>query len=102
MITERELLEEIEKCQRDPVTYTSIGKLADLYTVQDHLFERVQPDPYPRQAEKVIRSSGDSEFLRTVDGMDSEKVFAVMDELMGVLEVSNPRLYDGVMRKLDD
>ena len=99
MISEHELLEEIEKQQSGPVTYTSIAKLADLYTVRDHLYERPMPNHSGRTADK-IEISGDSEFLKVAQSADANLVWGVLDELMSVLKVSNPRLYDGVMQKL--
>lgn len=43
---------------------------------------------------------GDSEFLREIEGRDQEDVFHIMDDLMDTLQVANPRVYNGVMRKI--
>lgn len=43
---------------------------------------------------------GDSEFLREIEGRDMEGVLQVMDDLMDTLQVANPRVYNGVMRKI--
>ena len=104
MITEKELLNAIEKCQQDPITSSKRSTLADLYIIYDHLFGEPYDTGYSYQApiEKVIEVKGDSDFLKTVNGMKSEKVWAVINELMEALEATNPRLYDGVMRKLED
>lgn len=101
MITERELLEAIRKCERDPVTYNSCEKLANYYIIYDHLFGEPR-DTVSREIEKVISVDGDTEFLQIVNGMNSEKVWSVMDELLTTIQVINPRLYDGVIRKLTD
>ena len=42
-----------------------------------------------------------SEFSDAIRGMDINAVLDVMDELMGVLQTINPRLYNGVMRRLE-
>lgn len=101
MITERELLEAIRKCERDPVTYNSCEKLANYYIIYDHLFGEPR-DTVAREIEKVISVDGDTEFLQIVNGMNAEKVWSVMDELLTTIQVINPRLYDGVIRKLTD
>ena len=104
MITEKELLAAIEECEAEPITPNKVSKLADFYIIYDHLFGQPYDSGYSYQApiENTIEVKGDSDFLKTVNGMKSEKVWAVMDELMTVLEATNPRLYDGVMRKLED
>ena len=101
MITEHELLEEIEKCQRDPVTYTGISKLADLYTVYDHMYGIPEPNYSGMNAERM-KIIGDTEFLKIVDRTNVDKVWNVMDELMSVLKISNPNLYEGVIRQLEE
>lgn len=101
MISSEELLREIERCQREPVTYTAIGKLADLYTVYDHLHGISEPNHNDRISEK-IRISGDTNFLKAVVNMDENIAWNIMNELMTVLKISNPRLYEGVMRQLEE
>lgn len=104
MITEKELLNAIEECQQEPITSSKRSTLADLYIIYDHLFGEPYDAEYSYQApiENRIEVKGDSDFLKTVNGMKPEKVWAVINELMDVLEATNPRLYDGVMRKLED
>ena len=43
---------------------------------------------------------GDSEFLQLISTKDIQEVIGIMDELMDALQVANPRVYNGVMRKL--
>lgn len=101
MISEHELLYEIEKCQNASPTYTSIGKLADLYTVHDHMYKTPEPNYSGRTAE-IINASGDTEFLKTVNRAGIDKAWNVMDELMTVLKISHPVLYSSVIQKLDE
>lgn len=57
------------------------------------------PQPEIRQ-NGFIRVKDESE-VDAIRGMDINEVLDVMDELMGVLQTINPRLYNGVMRKLE-
>ena len=108
MITERDLQEAIAECEgeRNPNSNTCI-KLAAFYTIKNHLFpeREVLPQVYSYAAPVVetearIGDYGGSDFLQTVHGMDADEVWGIMDELMQTLQVINPRLYAGVMRKL--
>ena len=60
------------------------------------------PVPAPEQAETIIDFDSGSEFSQAIDGRKAAPVWAVMDELMDVLNATNPRLFDGVMRKLHE
>lgn len=42
----------------------------------------------------------ESEFAKAVVGKDIKEVLSVMDETMEALTTLNPRLYDGILRKL--
>lgn len=98
MISEEELLKEIERCKRDPITHTSIDKLASLYIVHDHLWGNPEPNQAEMHSKKKM--SGNSEFLGAINRIEEAEAWAIMDELMSVLRVSNPRLYDAVMFKI--
>ncbi len=58
-------------------------------------------DPAPQQLEG-IDYPGESEFARAIDGRKQEEVWPIIDELMDTINVLQPRLYDAVMRKLQD
>jgi hypothetical protein len=100
MITEQDLREAIAECegQRNPNASTCM-KLAAFYTIRNEMF----PDggtgrDAPRHSFAAgPPEDGGSAFLEAARGKD---VTAVMDELMSTLEVIQPRLYDGVMRKI--
>lgn len=80
-----EINAEIERLLQQPVSYQLVSKLADLYIVRDHL----QPS-----------CEGDAEFLKMCSGKPVSEVFAVIDELMEAVKISNSRLYECVQRKL--
>lgn len=108
MITDHDLQEAIAECRgvRNPTANTCI-KLAAYYIIQDHLFGSEEPPvsgysyaPAEEAPRESVTIDSDSEFSRVVRNMDPAEVWSVVDELMETLSVLNPRLYDGVMRKL--
>lgn len=119
MITEKDLQEAIAEChgQRNPNAQTCI-KLAAFYTIKNELFgnsDRLQttepetePDrrysnaaPPVNEPETYIDYDSGSEFSRAIDRLEAYPVWQIIDELMGVLQATNPRLYDGVMREIE-
>lgn len=112
MITEHDLQEAILECQgqRNPTATTCI-KLAAFLIIKRELYPEQEPEPFnepptvysyaqPEPAGTVTYDSG-TEFSELINGRNQEDVWPVIDELMDVLHAVNPRLYDGVMRKLD-
>lgn len=110
MIREDELEQAIAECQgqRNPSANTCL-KLASYYTIKDHLYgEQKAAEPrYSFDAPKRVTESkvgylGESEFAEIIDGMDAGKAWSVMDELMEILATTHNRLYQGVLRKLQE
>lgn len=109
MITEKDLLEAIAECQgeRNPNANTCI-KLAAYYTILDHLDDKNKIDQIPIEPINYYSSEnkdgilyiGESEFANSIYGKDINQVLSIVDELMTTLQVINPRLYNGVMRKI--
>ena len=110
MITEKDLQEAIAECQgeRNPNANTCI-KLAAFYTIQQHMFGDEPPGysfaPSPStqeadSAETIIDYNSETEFAQAIAGRDAWGIWSIMDELMTTLQVVNPRLYAGVMRKI--
>ena len=103
MITQQDLQEAIAECQgqRNPNANTCI-KLAAFLTIQREMFgepEVVIPS-YSYDAGNDITYDGESDFARLINGRKQEDIMPVMEELMEVIRVVNPRLYDSVIRKL--
>lgn len=110
MITKQDLMEAIAECQgvRNPTSSTAI-KLAAFYTILDHLEDdgnnKQDVVTFPsysyanEPSEEIVTYESDSDFSRAIQGMETNEVLAIMDELMSTLQAVNPRLYNGVMRK---
>lgn len=116
MITEKEIEQAIEECMCEPVTGNKRAVLADLIIIQDYLFgeptrahEVTQPMPMQsysappiEQVEKYIETSGDSEFLKAVDGRKAERVWKLIDELVEAVKILHPRMYTTFIDKVQD
>lgn len=112
MITEKDLQEAIAECQgqRSPNASTCI-KLASFLTIQDHLFKKAQEkEQAPAysfasspsvKVEEVISYESDTEFSQLINGREANEIWNIMDELMNVIQATNPKLYNGVMRKIE-
>lgn len=111
MIREEDLHEAIAECmgKRNPDANTCI-KLAAYYTIMNELYPKVQDAPQistiPVQSfsaePEVIEYEGDSEFARLCRGRSVSHIMPIIDELMDVIKVTQPRLYDGVMRRITE
>ena len=115
MITEHDLQAAIAECKgkRNPDSSTCI-KLAAFLIIQEHLYGKPpESDTAPalpaysyaapsEQIETTINYYSDTEFSQVIDGRQASEIWPIMDELMTVLQATNPRLYAGVMRKIED
>lgn len=93
MITRKDLLEAINKCQgqKNPNANTCI-KLAAYYTILDHTPED--------ELDYSYASEPLSEFMKLVNSRNSNEVMRIMDDLMESLEIANPKLYYSTMERL--
>lgn len=111
MITEQDLQAAIAECEgvRNPTANTCI-KLAAFYTIRKHMFGKENDEPvgysYAQAPEEmaisnpVINYESNTEFSQAIAGRNPLEIWGIMDELMTTLQVVNPRLYAGVMRKI--
>lgn len=107
MITEKDLHEAIAECQgeRNPNAHTCM-KLAAYYIILEQMEKKspnedAKPAYFGSYSSKQAVIESDTEFAQAANGKDTETVLSLMDELMTTLQVINPRLYEGVMRKLE-
>lgn len=103
MFSKNELLDAIDDLEMAPATYQNAEKLATFYTLYDHLY--VQKEPMNRiesVREVTIDMYGDSEFLKAITDRNSQDVWLVMDELMSMLQVMQPKLYQATIDKIKE
>jgi len=112
MLERRELEERIAeiKGKRDQ-TVGEIRDLAAFIIARDDLDKDKavgsygDAAPIPTAApivETVIGDHGDSEFLQLIAHRDADHVWAVIDGMMETLKVMEPRLYAGVIRRINE
>lgn len=105
MIRIEDLDTAIAECQgkRNPDAKTCI-MLAAFYTIKREMFgEEKEAEHYsyaPAPIRNMIEIDSGSEFARAIDGRDQDEILPVLDELMGTLQIIQPRLYSAVMSKL--
>ena len=92
MITRKDLLDAIEKCQgqKNPNANTCI-KLAAYYTILDHTEE----DSY-----SYASKPSNSEFMRIIKNKNLDDVLFAMDEMMEELQAVAPKLYYQTMERV--
>lgn len=107
MITEQALEEAIAECkgERNPNANTCV-KLAAYLNLKERLYpsgpgDMEQPKPIVKNYSYATPEyQSESEFYNLVQGRSMEELMPILDELMETIQVLNPRLYNGVMRKL--
>ena len=102
MLSKRELIKAIENCENAPESYQNCEKLATFYTLYDHYYGESPQYSGAPEVEKIIQTDDKSDFGRAIDGKPSEKVWPIMSELLETVKAISPRLYDGVITKLND
>ena len=99
MLSKRDLERTIEDLERNPCSFQDCQKLATFYTIYDHLYG----DPVAKEAKverETVGDFGSSDFLQAIRGMDAERAWVLMDELMSAVQITNKRLYESVLRKI--
>lgn len=101
MISRDWLLDAMQECETEPFTAPKREKLAQLYIIYDHLYG-FQPNATKIKTEKqiTISTSGDSDFLKSVDGKEANAIWDIINELMASIKVIQPNLYDAVLVKI--
>ncbi len=107
MITEKDLQEAIAECegQRNPNSTTCI-KLAAFYTIKNYLYPN-RVEEQPTQVSKYSFNSAPTyssktEFGELLQDKDLNEVMPIMDELMTALSVLEPKIYNKVIRMIED
>lgn len=100
MISIEQINGEISILEEAPPTHVIMQKLANLYTVRDHIVIDDKPQVTAQVYHTIPEWGSDSDFAKAIVGRDSAQILTVIDELMTTLMTINPRLYDSVMRGL--
>ena len=95
MISLDKIEEEISELESRDTCYAVCDRLATMYTVRDHLRQYASEQPDPLHAE------GASEFIKTVNGKNTARVWKVMDDLADTLRQLHPRLYNALIDNLE-
>ena len=103
MILEQDLREAIAECQGQPhPNANTCIKLAAFLTIKESMTEKDSTSggvSFAAQPQQAGLDSG-SAFAKKIEGLPTEKVLALFDEVMDTLQAVNPRLYAAIMRKL--
>lgn len=96
MITRKDLLDAIEKCQgqKNPNANTCI-KLAAYYTILDHT-----PEDEPNYS--YANKPSNSEFINVIKSKNVDDVIFAMDEMMEELQAVAPKLYYQTMERVQN
>lgn len=112
MVDVREIDGAIAEIESSELTMTRVKNLAALYVVKNQQLADVSPAPQKAKLQEPVRyyeaaepstkaAVGGSDFLQAVSNVDTTAALNVLDELMSALYVANPKVYNGVMRKLE-
>lgn len=100
-------IEELKQSESSKANYIFLGALLRCRDELSGNSRRFEPQiaAYSREAGHVSAPEpldlyGDSEFLSAVAGKDPSAAWSIMDEHMDALRMMNPRVYQGVLRKL--
>lgn len=108
MIDEKEIQLWISRLETEDSSWSNYEKLAALYTILNQhkkgslsdMPTMYSSEPAP-EAMRLVGDYGDSPFLQAVAKISPEKAWGVMDELMDSLIISNSKVYNSVMAKLE-
>ena len=95
MISRYEVEKAILEHESKDTSYANCERLAWLYIVRDHLTGAEMRES------GLFSPTGDSEFIKSASGKDGAAVWGVLDELMDTIRATNPRLYNGVIQRID-
>lgn len=100
MLDIREIDGAIAELEKSELNFPRVEKLAALYTIKNQ-----HTAPAPALSSEGYAAAYDaegSEFMQLAANVDAGAVLKVMDELMSVLSVTNPKAYNKIMRQLEN
>ena len=88
---------EIDKLEHREASYRLCERLSWLYSVRDHLYEKI----YPQEGvERLKTALSGSEFLDAANGKPYEDVMKVVDEHLETIRMLYPKTYDGLVQRI--
>lgn len=94
----RQIKDEIVKLENGHTSYSTVEKLAVLYTVHDHL--SANDTSLPIEQSLIVDIDGNSEFIKSAVDVPLDALLTVLDEHMECIRALYPKEYDAVCRKL--
>ena len=76
--------------------------LAAFYTIKNEMFgeEKKAEYSFAPAPDPIIEINSNSRFARLIDGRKQADIMPVIDELVGTVQIIQPRLYDVFIEKL--
>ena len=97
------MLTAIDELEDSAPTFQNCQKMATFYTLLNSMYQKEDiPNRVETIREEVIGNHGESDFLRAIEGMDSQDAWILIDEMMETIKILLPKLYDSVMRRIRD
>lgn len=97
MIDLDEIEREIDKLEHREASYRLCERLSWLYSVRDHLYEKI----YPKEGEERQKTAlGGSEFLDAANGKPYAEVLKVVDEHLETIKMLYPKTYSALVDKI--
>lgn len=88
---------EIDKLEHREASYRLCERLSWLYSVRDHLYEKI----YPQEGSADLKTAlSGSEFLDAANGKPYEDVLKVVDEHLETIRMLYPKTYDGLVQRV--
>ena len=88
---------EIDKLEHREASYRLCERLSWLYSVRDHLYEKI----YPQEGSTALKTAlSGSEFLDAANGKPYEDVLKVVDEHLETIRMLYPKTYDGLVQRV--
>lgn len=102
MISLEDVEKAIEEHEQMEASFQTCERLAWLYIVRENLRKKIDADEDDSLASKCDIDAAKSEFGKLIRTKNTERVMAVIDELMQTIQVVNPRLYAGTIQRIKD
>ena len=88
--------ESILELEQKDTSFANCERLAWLYIVKDHLQGYIEP----KESKTTVK--GNSEFLQAVNNKNPELIWPVLDELVEVVKITQPRVYDKLIKSIKE